>query len=116
MRSPYSAALMAEITLAGLALGSLRVSAETILRVHERGAGGDTPLMLAAALFMAGACDAVTDVAQNAHGLRVQRLYGRSIVNSLHGVWSIGAVLGGLMGSAAVGLSLPLHLHKNASA
>jgi MFS family permease len=66
---------------------------------------------LAAVLFVAGGLDAVVDVAQNAHGLRVQRLYGRSIVNSFHGVWSIGAVLGGLMGSAAAGLRVPLGVH-----
>ncbi|MEV4708294.1 MFS transporter [Actinoplanes sp. NPDC049316] len=66
---------------------------------------------LAAVLFVAGAADAIVDVAQNAHGLRVQRLYGRSIVNSFHGVWSIGAVLGGLMGSAAAGLRIPLVIH-----
>ncbi|MEU6779378.1 MFS transporter [Nonomuraea angiospora] len=67
-------------------------------------------------LFVVGALDAVVDVAQNAHGLRVQRLYGRSIVNSLHGVWSIGAVLGGLMGSAAAGLGMPLAVHLGISA
>jgi MFS family permease len=71
---------------------------------------------LAAVLFLAGALDAVVDVAQNAHGLRVQRLYGRSIVNSFHGVWSIGAVLGGLMGSAAAGLRMPLAVHLGISA
>jgi MFS family permease len=71
---------------------------------------------LAAALFVVGALDSIVDVAQNAHGLRVQRLYGRSIVNSLHGVWSVGAVLGGLMGSAAAGLALPLPLHLTISA
>ncbi|MEV0627484.1 MFS transporter [Nonomuraea wenchangensis] len=69
-----------------------------------------------AALFVVGALDAVVDVAQNAHGLRVQRLYQRSILNSLHGVWSIGAVLGGLMGAAAAGLRLPLALHLGISA
>ena len=73
-------------------------------------------ITLAAALFLVGAVDSVIDVAQNTHGLRVQRLYGRSIVNSLHGVWSIGAVLGGLMGSAAAGLNLPLILHLSVSA
>ncbi|MBU2668425.1 MFS transporter [Actinoplanes bogorensis] len=73
-------------------------------------------LAFAGALFVIGALDAVVDVAQNAHGLRVQRLYGRSILNSLHGVWSIGAVLGGLMGAAAAGLSLPLAVHLSISA
>ncbi|MEV0621996.1 MFS transporter [Nonomuraea sp. NPDC050404] len=68
------------------------------------------------ALFVVGAVDAIVDVAQNAHGLRVQRLYRRSIVNSLHGVWSVGAVLGGLMGSAAAGLHLPLAVHLTISA
>ncbi|MCS7479489.1 MFS transporter [Umezawaea endophytica] len=73
-------------------------------------------LALGAVLFVVGALDAVVDVAQNAHGLRVQRLYGRSIVNSFHGVWSIGAVLGGLMGAAAAGLRVPLAIHLGFSA
>jgi MFS family permease len=73
-------------------------------------------LVLGAVLFVVGALDAVVDVAQNAHGLRVQRLYGRSIVNSFHGVWSIGAVLGGLMGAAAAGLRVPLAIHLGFSA
>jgi MFS family permease len=63
---------------------------------------------LAAILFVAGAIDAVTDVAQNAHGLRVQRVYGRSIVNSFHGIWSVGAVAGGLMGAATIALDVSL--------
>ncbi|SDD08941.1 MFS transporter [Actinokineospora iranica] len=67
--------------------------------------------MFAAAMFVAGALDSVVDVAQNTHGLRVQRRYGRSIVNSFHGLWSVGAVCGGLMGSAAAGLSVPLPIH-----
>ncbi|BBH70429.1 MFS transporter [Actinoplanes sp. OR16] len=71
---------------------------------------------LGAVFFVAGALDAIIDVAQNAHGLRVQRLYGRSILNSLHGLWSVGAVLGGLMGSAAAGLALSLPVHLGISA
>jgi MFS family permease len=72
--------------------------------------------VLAVVFFVGGALDAVVDVAQNTHGLRVQRVYGRSIVNSFHGVWSIGAVTGGLMGSAAAGLSVPLLAHLVVSA
>ena len=71
---------------------------------------------LAAALLVAGALDAVIDVAQNAHGLRVQRLYRRSILNGFHGLWSIGAVSGGLLGSAAAGLAVPLVVHLGVSA
>jgi MFS family permease len=67
--------------------------------------------LLAGALFVAGALDAVVDVAQNAHGLRVQRGYDRSILNAFHGLWSVGAVAGGLLGSAAAGLGIPLAVH-----
>jgi len=112
--------------VAGLAAGALirrfrssRVAvAGTILTAVGVLAAGLSPqwALLAAALFLAGAMDAITDVAQNSHGLRVQRLYGRSILNSFHAVWSIGAVLGGLMGAAAAGLGLPLGLHLGASA
>jgi MFS family permease len=73
-------------------------------------------LGLAAALLVLGGLDAVIDVAQNAHGLRVQRLYGRSIINAFHGIWSIGAVTGGLLGSAAAGLYVPLGAHLAVSA
>ncbi|GLU49179.1 MFS transporter [Nocardiopsis ansamitocini] len=73
-------------------------------------------VLLGAALFMVGALDSVADVAQNSHGLRVQRRYGRSILNSFHAIWSVGAMLGGLMGGAAAGLGIPPGLHLAASA
>ncbi|WP_430593591.1 MFS transporter [Humidisolicoccus flavus] len=73
-------------------------------------------LTFAAALFCAGALDAITDVAQNHHGLRVQRRYGRSILNSFHAVWSIGALAGGLMAAGAIALGVPISLHLLISA
>jgi hypothetical protein len=73
-------------------------------------------LALALALFVAGSLDAVADVANNAHALRVERRYGRSILNSLHAVWSIGAVSGAAMGSLAVGLGVPVVAHLAAVA
>src|SRR5690606_37019611 len=63
-----------------------------------------------------GAADAITDVAQNAHGLRVQRGLGRSIINSFHATWSIGAVLGGSMAAAAIAIALPIGIHLVVSA
>jgi MFS family permease len=70
-----------------------------------------SPLVLAAALFVAGASDSITDVAQNAHGLRVQRSYGRSIINSFHAVWAVGAILGGLTGAGAIAVHMPRSTH-----
>ncbi|MFD4260370.1 MFS transporter [Streptomyces sp. NPDC058534] len=67
--------------------------------------------VFAGALFLAGAMDAFTDVAQNAHGLRVQRRYGRSIINSFHAIWSIGAVIGGSMAAGAIALGVPRGQH-----
>lgn len=72
-------------------------------------------ILFAVALLLGGAFDAITDVAQNAHGLRVQRRYGRSIINSFHAIWSIGAVLGGGMAAAAIALQLPLGVHLGIS-
>jgi MFS family permease len=66
---------------------------------------------LVAALLLAGSLDSIADIAVNAHGLRVERLYRRSILNSLHGLWSVGAVAGGSMGAAAAGLQIPLAMH-----
>ena len=72
--------------------------------------------VLAAGFFVAGAMDSITDVAQNSHGLRVQRLYGRSILNSFHAVWSVGAVLGGILGAAAAELAISRPFHLAATA
>lgn len=78
---------------------------------------GSTWVAVAGGLFIAGALDSITDVAQNSHGLRVQKLYGRSILNSFHAIWSIGAVAGGALGAwgAQVDLSRVLHLGLTAA-
>ncbi|MFV2197735.1 MFS transporter [Nocardiopsis sp. LOL_012] len=67
--------------------------------------------ILAAAFLVLGSADAWTDSAQNAHGLRVQRRYGRSIINTFHAVWSMAAVSGGLVGAAMAGLGVPVLWH-----
>ncbi len=111
--------------LAGLAAASLirrfrsaRVAVGgTVLTGVAAAAVGlaDSWLFLALALLLGGAMDALTDVGQNSHGLRVQQLYKRSILNSFHAVWSVGAMTGGLMGGAAVALEIPRSVHLGAS-
>lgn len=120
------AAFAAGALVAGLAAGAIirragsaraAVVSTVAMAVLILAAGfATTPVVLGAALFAAGACDAVTDVAQNAHGLRVQQHYGRSIINSLHAVWAAGAILGGLMGAAAIALNIGRATHLGISA
>jgi MFS family permease len=65
----------------------------------------------AASMLLLGGADAVTDAAMNTHALRVQRRYRRSIINSFHALWSVGAVSGGLIGAAMVALGVPRPIH-----
>ncbi|WP_418907813.1 MFS transporter [Glutamicibacter endophyticus] len=90
----------------------------TLLTALSVLAAGTAPgvSLVALALLCGGAMDAITDVGQNSHGLAVQRRYGRSILNSFHALWSVGAVLGGLMAAGALALRLPLGLHLGISA
>lgn len=95
--------------------GSARVAAIALILEAFAiwGAGVSTSVFIFAAfLFLNGALDSNTDVAQNDHGLVVQRRIGKSIINGLHAMWSAGAALGGVWGAAAVwlGLSIPIHL------
>jgi MFS family permease len=107
---------------AGMVLRRLGSAATAVVGTAVTGAAllatglAPSAFALAAMLFAAGAADAIADVAQNAHGLRVQRAYGRSIINSFHALWSIGAVLGGAMAAAAIALDVPIGIHLGATA
>lgn len=67
-------------------------------------------LWLTIALLLAAAADAITDISMNSHGMRVERRYRKSILNSYHGWWSLGAVTGGLVGAACAQAQVPLWL------
>jgi MFS family permease len=63
---------------------------------------------LAAVYLALGASDGVMDAAMNAHALRVQRAYGRSLISGFHGMWSAGAAAGAALGTTAAALGVPL--------
>ena len=68
-------------------------------------------LVFALCMAWVGGTDAVIDVAQNAHALRVERRWGSSIITSFHAAWSLGAVLGAVAGQAMAGAGVPIGLH-----
>jgi fucose permease len=77
---------------------------------------------LALALFVLGAAVGLLDVSMNAHGVAVEKAFGRPVMSSLHGGWSLGGLasaggvaLGHLLGAdprvaAAVAMALLLVL------
>ena len=74
---------------------------------------GSSPnvVLFGSMLLIAGGVDAISDVGQNAHAMQVQKAYKRSIINSFHAIWSIGAVSGGAMSALAITIGLPLSVH-----
>jgi predicted MFS family arabinose efflux permease len=53
-------------------------------------------VLMGTALFIFGAAVGTVDVAMNAHGVQVQNMYGKSIMSSFHGLFSIGGLFGSL--------------------
>ncbi|OZE29153.1 hypothetical protein CH278_20105 [Rhodococcus sp. 05-2254-5] len=66
---------------------------------------------LLAALVLLGGADAVMDISMNAQGVLVEERAGRSLLSGFHAAWSVGAVVGGVTGSAAAGARLPVAVH-----
>jgi MFS family permease len=94
-------------------LGATRVTwTGSVVLATTMGVAGVSPSvwLFAAALFAAGLTDAIVDAAQNVAGMDVERSYGRSIINSLHAVWSLGAATGGVIGAAAAALDVGIGL------
>lgn len=91
------------------ALGTVWVAAAFV--VVAVGVTLGSPWIVLAGLMAAGCGDAVVDVAQNAQGIRVQEAGGRSVLNSMHAGWSVGAALGGGVGTLAAVLGVPLLAH-----
>ncbi|UFH54612.1 MFS transporter [Spirosoma sp. KNUC1025] len=65
-----------------------------------------TTVAMALTIFVFGSAIGAVDVAMNAHGVQVQNLYGKPIMSSLHGLFSVG----GLFGSLGLGFLIKLGL------
>ena len=69
-----------------------------------------TAVALLVLLTTLGALDVCNDVAMNAQGIIVQDRLGRSIMNRLHAMWSLGFTGGALVGSAASALGVSVRV------
>ncbi|MFI6079154.1 MFS transporter [Actinoplanes sp. NPDC051343] len=62
-------------------------------------------------LVLFGAFDGALDVAANEQGVAVERALGRPVLNSLHGAWGAGAILGGAVSSGVIALDVSQRWH-----
>ncbi|MGC4035156.1 MAG: MFS transporter [Chitinophagaceae bacterium] len=67
----------------------------------------DSTWELIAALFAFGICGNLSNIAVNTQGVGVERLYGRSIMASFHGLWSLAGFTGGLISLMIAGFIPP---------
>ncbi|MEV0645425.1 MFS transporter [Phytomonospora sp. NPDC050363] len=66
---------------------------------------------LCVALLLYGAAAGTSDVAMNAQGVLIERGLGRSIMSSLHGFWSVGALVGAGIGAAITYAEVDARVH-----
>ena len=67
--------------------------------------------MLVVSMLVLGMFEATMDTAMNAHSIGVQRLYGRSILQGFHGMWSVGSMALGAVGALVAGAGVPVPVH-----
>jgi MFS family permease len=60
------------------------------------------------ALFLFGICGNLSNIAVNTQGIYIEKLYGRTIMSSFHGAWSIAGFSGALIGIVMMSLSRPI--------
>ncbi|APY89331.1 MFS transporter [Streptomyces alfalfae] len=68
-------------------------------------------LTLCLALFVYGASSGMSDVVMNALGVETETRIGKSIMSGLHGMWSVGALIGSAAGTVAAHLGSDARLH-----
>ncbi len=95
----YGSKLITFLALAGLCI----TVAFFILAPHYE--------LLLLMFFTIGTMSGVTDVAMNAQAVVVEKAYGRSIMSSFHGIWSLGLFAGAGIGTLFIAFDISLFNH-----
>ncbi|MFZ4261388.1 MFS transporter [Sphingobacterium sp. HJSM2_6] len=66
---------------------------------------------LGGALFVYGIASNISNIAINTQGVLVEEQYGKSIMSSFHGAWSLGGFAGSLIGLLTLNLQLSSIMH-----
>ncbi len=69
------------------------------------------PWQLALCLFLFGVCGNMCNISVNTQGINAEHLYGRTIMSSFHGVWSVSGFTGAVVGALMMRLQLTPYIH-----
>jgi MFS family permease len=68
-------------------------------------------VVLCLVLIVNGAAAGLSDVAMNAHAVLVEERYGRSVMSSFHGFWSVGGLAGSAIAAIAARAGVDARVH-----
>ncbi len=66
---------------------------------------------LALALAAFGMCGNMYNISVNTQAIGIEQLYGKTIMASFHGVWSLAGFTGGMLGALMIGMDIKPELH-----
>ncbi len=66
---------------------------------------------LAAALYVFGMTANLTNISVNTQGIGVERIYGRTIMPTFHGLWSLAGFIGGILCTLMVNIGISTFWH-----
>jgi len=91
--------------------GVLRIAAPLYALVLTFLALASTGWQLGLVLLAFGVVGNMCNIAVNTQGVAAEQLYGRSIMTSFHGAWSIAGFMGALIGLLLINLHIGTYLH-----
>jgi MFS family permease len=68
-------------------------------------------VLLSASFLFVGLCAGSVDMLLNAQATEIERDAGRPMINSFHGYWSLGSIIGSLLAVGAAAASIPPGVH-----
>lgn len=97
--SKLGSRIMVQVSILGYALSLFAIG--TAVNIY----------MLGVFLFCFGICWNLCDISLNTQGIGIERLYGRTIMASFHGGWSLAACVGALIGFIMIVSDVPPFWH-----
>lgn len=97
--SKLGSKIMVQISILGYALSLFAIGAALNIYV------------LGVCLFCFGVCWNLCDISLNTQGIGIERLFGRTIMASFHGGWSLAACMGALIGFIMIISGIPPFWH-----